>query len=257
MNLDFLTLELALFAATLVFAILASSIVVFVFFYKKKQKSHKLEKSLIKKGFESQILQTKLEITEQNLIHLSQEIHDNLGQKISFVIKNGSRLLGEDHFLIRDVHSILNELRNLSRTMNGDFINRMGLDLAIEQDCKRLKLATEFQCEYKSTDEYLGLNDNQEIILYRCFQELMNNSIKHSKGSMINVSLLKEQSGIVLKVKDNGVGFVEKSQSQLGLGLLNLRNRVKLLSGELEINEGNTSGSKTKIFIPLNNVQHD
>ncbi|HEX2623591.1 MAG TPA: sensor histidine kinase [Phototrophicaceae bacterium] len=95
-----------------------------------------------------------------------------------------------------------------------------------------------------------------EMTLYRLCQESVNNAIKHACASTIDVRLIRDEASVVLEVIDNGVGFepsalTSKYQAQNGhFGLMNLRERVNALNGQLIIKSQPGSGTSIRVILP-------
>jgi signal transduction histidine kinase len=98
-----------------------------------------------------------------------------------------------------------------------------------------------------------------ELTLYRLCQESLNNALKHARANRVEVRLMWEGHTVTLEVVDNGVGFepsvlASKIQAQTGhFGLMNLRERVNALNGQLVIKSQPGSGTLVRALVPLQN----
>jgi len=103
----------------------------------------------------------------------------------------------------------------------------------------------------------LGLNEEErfapdvELALFRVGQESVNNAVKHAKATSVDVLLSKEVNSVVLKVRDNGLGFSPALQGNSGLGLSQMRERVVQLNGALDILSTPGHGTTVVARIPL------
>ena len=84
------------------------------------------------------------------------------------------------------------------------------------------------------------LNESIDLTLFRIITELINNSIKHASANNIFIDLFSENNILHLNYKDDGVGFnlneaLKKGSS--GIGLINIINRIKSMSGNFYFNE--------------------
>ena len=242
-------LELALFGTIGVFILLVIGIILFALVYVRKQRQNQAEKELLKQQFESEKLAAQLEISEQTMQELSHELHDNIGQRISVAIQRFRKDFGDKHDLNEVLDDTLNDLRQLSKNMNGSYLEKVGIDLAIEKECKRVQDSTEMTCTYTPTDDYLALSPDQEVILFRCYQELVSNAIKHSNAKNLAVKLLRKKDDIILSVSDDGKGINPKSVES-GIGMISLENRVKILKGKFTLKSKDKKGTLAKITIP-------
>ena len=96
--------------------------------------------------------------------------------------------------------------------------------------------------------ELAFLTSSHELHVFRILQELINNSIRHGKASILDVNLEKAQSGFKLTYKDNGIGFdADKISINSGIGLQNIESRVAILNGIFTVTSSREEGS-TFIF---------
>ena len=94
----------------------------------------------------------------------------------------------------------------------------------------------------------------QETAIYRIVQEALQNAQKHSHASKIKIALGQNDHSVVVSVEDNGVGFDVQAQlmEQLGhFGLTSMRERSRLIGGELEIISAPEKGTKVVLTVPL------
>ena len=96
------------------------------------------------------------------------------------------------------------------------------------------------------------LDSNVETVLYRVIQECVNNVIKHSGATQLDISLIKDMDGISATIEDNGVGFNPQiKQPGDGIGLKNIVTRVEYLKGNVEFDSAPGRGTLVAIHVPL------
>jgi len=99
--------------------------------------------------------------------------------------------------------------------------------------------------------------DQRSIFLFRMFQEMMNNILKHSKATHVNIAVnYSIDNKFVLKVEDNGVGFdTDKKRTQTssssGIGLKSMTNRASLIGAQITIQSQPGKGTIIKVELPL------
>ena len=228
-----------LYGGLILFSILSISLIMFVYAYRKKQLVHEAEKALWQKEFDMEIVKSHLEISEQTLKNVSREIHDNLGQRLTLVF-HGLKESDETKEMKGVLKEVISELRDLSRSLHGNYITDMGLDLALERECQLVQSASKINCTYTPPEHAMKLSQEQEIMLFRCTQEMLNNAVKYSGASDIQVTLsvLEDENQTRLTVSDNGSGFDPKNVVE-GIGLKSLRERVTLLKGIITVTSSN------------------
>jgi signal transduction histidine kinase len=94
------------------------------------------------------------------------------------------------------------------------------------------------------------LTSKQGINLFRVVQEAVNNAVKHSKASQINIILDENENQLSMKIQDNGKGFDYEEKRNKSFGLTNLQNRIKELNGDFEV-VSNQNGTAILISIPI------
>jgi signal transduction histidine kinase len=242
---------------SLVFILLVLAIYLLINVYKKKQTDFKKSILEIKTSHENELLQTKLLIQEQTFQNISREIHDNVGQKLSFAkLQLNSIVIPEnkhDADLLSDSINIithsLDDLRDLSKSLNADYIQNNGLILALENQIFQLGKSGKHQMKLKVTGESQFLDADKELILFRIVQEALNNIIKHADAMEISINLHYSKVDLVLKIADNGIGF-DMQEKKDGQGLINIKRRTEHLKGDFNIESIRSQGTVITIKIP-------
>jgi two-component system, NarL family, sensor kinase len=244
----------------LVFTLLIGIVVFIILFYQKKKFQHRQQMNAVQQQFKESLLQTKLEIQEQTFRNISQEIHDNIGQVLSLVKLNirtidlnraheASVKLGESLTLMTKV---IRDLRDLSKTLNPDFINDIGLAGAIEQQLALLQKTELFQTRLTVSGTVSKMEAHRELVIFRVVQELLNNIIKHAGECEICIDMQYLDEQLLIVVQDNGKGFDYNNLpgNDKGQGLLNIINRIKLIGGKASYTSALHKGTTTSIEIP-------
>jgi two-component system, NarL family, sensor kinase len=244
----------AIVAATVVFLLLAFFIVAILLTYQRRRHQHTLEIADMKNKYEAELLKSQLEIQEQTLRTISQEIHDNIGQVLSlaklqlYSMKNDcseadiqptTELIGQ----------AISDLRNLSKSLNPDRIADIGLMESIRHELHLLQKTNAMKTVLEVKGSMQRLPAEKEIIVFRIFQELMNNSIKHSKATVLKTCIDYQQHAFMLSVADNGEGFDDDSKS--GIGLNSIKSRAAMIEGVLHIKSEKNNGTHTSLTVPL------
>lgn len=247
----------AIVVAIIVFLLAGFFILVLVVNYNQRQRKHMLEKQSIQSKFHETLLQTQLEIQEQVFKTISQEIHDNIGQTLSFIklnlntitIPNDSsteQKLASSKVLLTKV---IQDLRDLSKLLNADFINETGLVDAIEQQLNILQKSGMYSATLTVKNDTEKFAPEQELVLYRIVQELLNNIVKHADGNEVLIIIVYYYDRLVITVRDNGKGFIVAGRYS-GLGLHSMHDRVKMINGTLHITSNLGEGTTATIELP-------
>ena len=244
---------------TLLFIVVATGIIMLVLVYQKKQLQYLNDKEQLKVNFEKEILESKLEIQEQTMKNISQEVHDNIGQILSVVKLNLNLMHCEEPLLkekINDtnelVGKVIQDLRNLSKSLDRDTISERGLVKAIEYEFAILKKTGAYKTTLTIEGNAYVLPNQIELILFRIFQEVINNIIKHAQATLVKVSISFQPHKFSLCIHDNGRGFdTINLKSNSGSGIKNMRSRSRLIGADYTIESERGKGTSIKIKLPV------
>jgi signal transduction histidine kinase len=189
------------------------------------------------------------------------ELHDNVKQilsGISIYLNIALKKIDEKEEVILLLNklkkyndSAVNELRRLSHQLAPLVETESSLKDKIDWLIQNLKLyeslVVSLSIEIDETN--FQINDNIQLHFYRILQELITNTLKYSKANKLEIKIYKSKAFIWFNVKDNGVGFDINHKKQ-GIGLENIRRRVKILNGELKLITDIGKGVEVIIKVP-------
>jgi signal transduction histidine kinase len=250
-------LELMILSTTALFVIVIGFIIYFVVLYRNRQLKHKQEQDALTSAFNQELLKTQIEIQEQTLSYISSEIHDNITQVLSFVKLNLGLVNGETEnnkkkiTESRDLLSqSINDLRNLSKSLSFEHIIQLGLVKTIELETDRINNSGLLSVLLITEGEPYPLGEQCELVLFRIFQEALNNALKYSKAPVFKINLQYSSELFNLTLEDDGVGFLTgPTGKQDGLGLRNIKNRAALIGADATINSAPGEGCRIKVTL--------
>jgi signal transduction histidine kinase len=185
---------------------------------------------------------------------ISKELHDSVGQNILFIknqlLKQDSGTSGQ---LTVAVDTALEEVRNISKALYPNQLDKYGLESAVASLCDLTSETTGIFVSHDLAGINEKLNKETRINLYRIIQECISNTLKHAEATAIRITSRSVQNKIELVVQDNGKGFdkgILERKSQRSFGLLNLEERVKMLHGKLELDTAVSRGTKLTFLFP-------
>lgn len=264
MNIRTYDLLLALVFVTLIILLLLIFTILLLLKYRKKRNYHLLEKQQLQSDFQHELLRSQLEIQEQTLKNISQEIHDNIGQVLTLAKLNlstvpdfNSKELQEKISDSRDLISkAIQDLRDLSKSLNADFVIENGLMKSIQHELNLFKKIGGLQTNFAQEGLTYSLSTHKELILFRIFQEALNNIMKHAKASLVSVVVKFDPNLFRLEMTDNGVGFEihninNDDHEKPGLGIGNMKNRSHVIGATYSISSDPGKGTSIKITLPL------
>jgi len=242
------------------------SITLFIFYisYHKRKFKYTRERQKLQSDFQQELLRTHLEIQEQTFQNISQEIHDNIGQMLSLVKLNlntadfSEELPAAIEKVKRSkelVSKAISDLRDLSKSLNPEIIMKIGLTEAMERELLIVAKTGQYEVNLSQDGDYYRLDPQKELIMFRIFQEILNNIINHSKAKTVNVTLEYQPEFFRLNVSDDGMGFdissLEGSKHCPGLGIQNMRNRAKLIGADIQFMSVLEKGTVISVELPF------
>ena len=201
------------------------------------------------------IIQAAMESEVTERIRISQDLHDGVGGLLTglkytmndfmeSVIISDNNVKNFDKAMIMLDKSIV-ELRRVSHNMMPELLNRHGLVRAMTDFCESIETVS-----FRFFGTPARIDSKIEIVIYRSAQELINNALKHAGATRIIVHLFLEPDRIALSVEDNGKGF-DPDIELTGIGLTNIRSRVSLFKGKIDLNSQPAKGTEVMIEISL------
>jgi signal transduction histidine kinase len=245
--------------------LLVGFIVTILFLYQRKQHRQEQEIVRIKKEYDQELLTTQLEIQEGTFKTIGEELHDNIGQVLS-VVKLSLAILPiekEDPIYegVYNIRQMLNkaifDLADLTKSLHSDRIAQIGLSEAVRFELDHLTKAGLLEVKFQAPGEEPITDSQKAIFLFRIFQENINNILKHSKATRVDVLIsVSDDNRFEMMIRDNGTGFnvAEKrshSSSVSGVGLKSMVNRAKLIGGEISFQSSPGNGTTVIVALPL------
>lgn len=203
-----------------------------------------------------------IEAEENERKRIAGDLHDGVGQMMSAAKMNlsaiESRLLFSSEEQKKNFNKVVAlidescaEVRSVSHNMMPNALLKSGLGSALREFIDKIDANI-----LKINLDTLGLNgridSNIETVLYRIIQECVNNVIKHSGGSQLDISIMKDTDGISATIEDNGKGFDISDKSAFsGMGLKNIQSRIDYLKGTVEWDSSAANGTVVAIHVPV------
>jgi len=252
---------LILAAAILLLTGLTGFIIYFLVLYRKKQVLHLIEREKQALQFHQEMLNTQIEIQEQTMQTIGTDLHDNIGQLLSLTsltlnsitITNDAKAQTKIDSAIGLTLKSIKELRQLGKLLQGDQLIAMGLVEAIRHEVEWIERSGKYQVHYSNEGEFPAeWNKDKDLVIFRILQETLNNIIKHSSASQIDIKLSYLDNVVQLNISDNGVGFDTNTNPAIkhGMGLHNIHKRAAIVGGELKIESSPDEGTSITIIVP-------
>ncbi|WP_268224185.1 sensor histidine kinase [Sinomicrobium oceani] len=251
-------IQLLILASSVVLLLLLVAVVsIFSLFYRRKTKLL-MQKAEDKKRFEEELAKAQTEIQEQTLKNVSWELHDNIGQLLSVAkmqLNMLERVVGEQQkSQFREATDILGkgvrEIRQLSHSLNADFILNVGLEEALRAEVSRFERLNFLETEFHTEGTPVCMEKKDEVIIFRILQECFANCIKHSRATFLSVCIRYTPREIIICVRDNGIGFIPEKVRK-GVGMININRRAVMIGAKIQLEAQKNAGVSITLTYPL------
>lgn len=197
----------------------------------------------------------KGEETERS--RMARDLHDGLGGLLSGVKINLSAMKGNSILTsenaetfdnaIRLLDTSISELRRVAHNLMPETLNRYGLKIALTDFITEISSDQTPALTFHFFGDDVRYTNHLELTMYRIAQELVNNALKHSGATSINLQLIGESDRVCVQVVDNGKGFDTSIKRGDGKGLMSIHDRVAANNGRFEIESSPGQGTEATI----------
>jgi PAS domain S-box-containing protein len=208
--------------------------------------------------------QKLIEAHEQERAWIARELHDDINQRIALLAIN---LEGLDQTLqatdpginlrlaemSRQVSDLGGDVQALSHHLHSSKLEYLGITAAASSYCRELSARHGVEVDSSFDGIPQKLPEEIALCLFRILQEALQNAVKHSGSKHFEVSMRGSLACIELSVRDSGIGFDvdDAIRGGHGLGLISMKERLKLVHGELSIDAQPRRGTLIRATVPL------
>jgi len=202
-----------------------------------------------------------LQAQEAERARLARELHDDITQRLARLAIDAGRVepkrdgaaFSETMRNVRDGLVRLSEdVHSLSYRLHPALLEDLGLADALRAECERFTRQEAIPVEVKLEKMAARIPPDTALCLFRVTQEALRNVARHARTRSAAVSLRQLDGGLQLAVTDAGVGFDPgQERSRPSLGLASMRERVRLLGGELDIESAPGYGTTIVSWVPM------
>ena len=210
---------------------------------------------------ERRLLNAVINTEETEKKRFAKDLHDGLGPLLSTVKMSLSALktrvtdpVGID--ILNNTNHVVNEalstIKEISNNLSPHVLTNLGLASAIGAFAAKVNTTRGVTIDFRTNMEGERFDSDKEVVVYRAACELINNGMKHSGASRIEIDLRRHQKIITLQYLDNGRGFdMDKlsSEEQAGMGIPNIETRVRSVDGVFVIESAKAKGTSAIIRV--------
>lgn len=237
------------------------AVVGYLLYSQQKLKNRQLQQEGELKAALAQ-LETQNKLQEQRML-ISRDLHDNIGAQLTFIISAienlkyfepiKEQLTSRYDSIANFTKQTITELRDTIWAMNSGQVTWDSLILRIQdylQKARESKSSIQFDCLIEENiDRESKMNSSDSIQILRIVQEAVQNAVKYSDASRVEIKFHATKKDFVGVIHDNGKGF-DQGTILLGNGLYNMQKRAEELGGKVEIKSGLGQGTSVKLSWP-------
>lgn len=201
-----------------------------------------------------------LKAQEEERRRVAQELHDEVGQALTAVMlqigrlarKAPKELSDELHETLETTRASLEDVRRIAKQLRPEALDDLGLVPALNVLAATFAERTGLRIRRRLPTRAPALGKEDELVLFRVAQESLTNAARHAQSSRIDLILEETGAGIVLRVRDYGVGVDGTSP---GAGIRGMRERALLVGADLSIASAVGGGTEVTLALPLKRVE--
>ncbi|MDD3488451.1 MAG: sensor histidine kinase [Paludibacter sp.] len=221
-------------------------------------KNRRRQLILIQAEHDRKLSEMLVEAEQNERERIARDLHDSVCQKLAVIQMQMSMIETPQQDKLNEIADLLktsaSDVRNISHNLFPRDLEK-GIVAALTHLCEQNNyLNKNLKFEFKPDAAFANHSfpRNIELVIYRVVQELTNNAIKYSRASRITISLGFRQRTVLLAVEDDGVGFdTNKIGENSGIGLKNIFERIRRISGKVSVVSKESGGTHFNIEIPV------
>ncbi len=224
---------------------------------------------------ETELIRETLRARDEERRRITHELHDDVGQTIATlklklklienrINQNGSSVKAIEELAEarKDIGQLLTKIRDLSHTLYPRILDTLELIPALEELANQISSSTDIKVRCAVRGKPRPMDETTTVALYRCCQEALGNSVKHSGASEVDVRVYFSESQVRLTVEDNGRGFnprrfYDSSGKLMSTGFWTIRQRMSDVGGSFRIGTASGKGTMIEMMIPLQDKHKD
>jgi signal transduction histidine kinase len=225
-----------------------------------------LEESQQREIMRGELFRRVVAAQESERQRIARDLHDETGQSLTAIgmglrglsgklSARNKEALGTLHKLESLTGDALKELQRLISDLRPSHLDDLGLSAALRWYAGKIQDHSTVSVRVDIVGEEHDLDDAIKITIFRIIQESLNNIIKHSQASHVNIYLCFEEKNVRINVRDNGIGFdldhvQQKRTNRTSLGLAGMEERAALLGGTVTVQSRPGYGTEVEALIP-------
>ena len=245
---------------SIVLLLFIAGIILFIFQYRKRRVEQEQEKLKTAELHQLDLMYTQVKSQQEAMQYIGEEIHDNVGQKLTLASLYAKRLscggpasemIEQSGVIGRIIDESLAELRQLSKTLSNPQLTSADIIALLKEEARQINAIAGCRLEITSNETVIPVTLSKKNILFRLLQEFIQNSLKHSGCRLISIRFEKQGDALFINASDNGKGF-DIHLSYGGIGLQHMKKRAAQLQSNYTI--ASEPGKGTSLSLHLHDI---
>lgn len=204
-----------------------------------------------------------VEVQEAERARIARDLHDDINQRLALLAVEIEQL-GEDlpndpeemgrrlAEIWQRIAEVTTEVQSISHQLHSPQLDILGITAAMRSFCREFAMRQRVEVDFESDEIPRPPSHEISLCLFRVLQEALHNAVKHSKVRRFEVRLAYSPDELHLTVADRGAGFDPETVTKKGgLGLISIRERVRLVNGTIAIESNPAAGTTIRVRVPL------
>ncbi|MDX2046991.1 MAG: histidine kinase [Chitinophagaceae bacterium] len=236
-----------LYFGTLGMLVLAAGLVIFIVFHQRRVIRYQMQLQKMEEEQQKILLNASIRWQEEERQRIAADLHDDAGPLLAT-----ARLYLNENLVHQDINTQLQSIynakqiiddtiqliRNISHSLMPPTLKNFGLESAINDLFQKISASGSINASCRFHDYRIRLKPEQELLIFRVVQELVNNILKHSNSSFIHVTQNYSDDKFYIRLHHDGRGITQAdfdrlNKSAQGLGLKNIQSRIKVLQARI------------------------
>ena len=208
-------------------------------------------------------------VLEEERKRISRELHDELGQLLTILkfdiswlrlegVKSDSEAIAKIDAMMESVNEALASVKRIAKEIRPPQLDALGLVGAIQWDIDQAEKKTGLKGVVNVEPAEFEIKGQISTVLYRVFREALTNILRHSQAKQIFVRLMQRSDSVSVTIRDDGRGITKKElKGTTSLGLIGIRERIRMVGGTLTIEGKTGSGTVLSVEVPLKKKNGD
>jgi len=199
-------------------------------------------------------------IQEEERKRIARDLHDDINQRLALLAVQVEQLKEETpdrgnksrlSDIWKQIFEVSTEIQSISHQLHSKQLEYIGIVAAMRSFCTEFSSRQKVRVDFLHVDVRQAIPQEISLCLFRILQEALSNAAKYSGVKHFHVKLECQASELRLSISDAGIGFDSQAATQAGLGLLSMRERVRLVNGNIAINSKPMGGTTIQVRVPL------